>query len=358
MKLFSRKTAAAAMLCMAVLFSAGCGENQEVYEQAGKDLEQGSYEYARSGYEQSAADGIRVMESWRGAGIASLRLGEYEKAAEEFTNALSQEKVPDSFRKDILSYRAVAWMKDGNLENAMLDCQTLAEEFDKDADISFLTGTVALGMDAYDEADREFRAAYEKDPSYEMAIRIYQEYLKRDMEADGTSYLESALDNEPKTAQDYCDRGRVYYYMEDYDKAAQELIEAQSLDEKDADAYLLLGMVYLARHDISNARAMYQQYISLDGSSARGYNGLALCDMEEGDYFAALTDIGSGIKEASTEEMQILLFNEIVVYEKMLDFATARDKAEEYAAMFPDDEEAVKELGFLKSRTGMTGISE
>ena len=45
-----------------------------------------------------------------------------------------------------------------------------------------------------------------------------------------------------------------------------------------------------------------------------------------------------------------LLFNEIVVYEKKLDFDTARQKAEEYTAMFPEDETAAKELEFLKSR--------
>ncbi len=37
--------------------------------------------------------------------------------------------------------------------------------------------------------------------------------------------------------------------------------------------------------------------------------------------------------------MHDLLFNEIVVYEKKLDFATALTKAQEYITdMFPDDE--------------------
>ena len=45
---------------------------------------------------------------------------------------------------------------------------------------------------------------------------------KRYGEADGTRYLEAALTREPKSAQDYCDRGRVYYYMEDYENAQKE----------------------------------------------------------------------------------------------------------------------------------------
>lgn len=46
------------------------------------------------------------------------------------------------------------------------------------------------------------------------------------------------------------------------------------------------------------------------------------------------------------------MFNEIVVYEKKLDFATALSKIQEYVKMFPDDENAQKELTFLKSRNG------
>ena len=44
------------------------------------------------------------------------------------------------------------------------------------------------------------------------------------MEADGTRYLEAALSSEAKDAQDHCDRGRVYYYMEDYSNAKKELL--------------------------------------------------------------------------------------------------------------------------------------
>ena len=50
--------------------------------------------------------------------------------------------------------------------------------------------------------------------------------------------------------------------------------------------------------------------------------------------------------------MQDLLFNEFVVYEKKLDFATALSKMQEYIKMFPDDENAAKELTFLQSRNG------
>ena len=64
-------------------------------------------------------------------------------------------------------------------------------------------------------------------------------------------------------------------------------------------------------------------------------------------------NISSGISIASDDEMQSLLFNEIVAYEeKNWTFSTAQEKAVSYVGMYPEDEEAAKELDFLKSRTG------
>ena len=122
------------------------------------------------------------------------------------------------------------------------------------------------------------------------------------------------------------------------------------MNKGSTDALLLLGMVYNAQHSSSKARAMYQQYMDDGGSTAKAYDGLALCDLEESNFDSALDNIEKGKPYASTEELQSLLFNEIVVYEKKLDFDTARQKAEEYNAMFPEDETAAKELEFLVSR--------
>ena len=147
--------------------------------------------------------------------------------------------------------------------------------------------------------------------------------------------------------------------MEDYANARKELTEAAN--EGSTEALLLLGTVYMAQNDYSNSRAMYQQFVNLAldgetseeaGTAAKGYNGLALCDLAEGNYDAALENISSGISFAENEEMQSLLFNEVVAYEKKLDFATALQKVQEYLEIYPDDKEASKEMAFLKTRVG------
>lgn len=345
-------------VCIGASLLAGCGsEKQNIYRQAEENLEQGSYQEALTGYEASVSSGYKAAESLRGAGIAKLRLGDYQGAVECFTQALSQERVKKSIRQDLLAYRATALLKAGLTDDAMADCQTLASDYSMNADLYFLTGCVALAMDAYDEADSNFQQAYGEKPDYDMALQIYEAYRSRGMEADGTRYLEAILKTEPGNAEDYCERGRIYYYMQDYENARNELTKAS--EKGSVEALSLLGMVCLARNDTAAARSMYQDYLNAEESrKAEGYNGLALCDIADGDYPGALANIASGLEAADTDEMQELLFNEIVAYEKQLDFHTAFSKVQEYLKMYPDDQEAKKELEFLQSRIAQESVEE
>lgn len=340
----------AAGLGMTLLTGCG-GENKKTYEQANTDLEQGNYDYALNEYQACISAGYKLSQSYRGSGIVKLRTGDYQGAIDDLTSALNDEKTGRSDQKDILEYRAAAELKAELYDQAMADCQTLAEDYSLNANDYYLTGCVALAMDSYDEASSNFSEAYGSDSTYEMAIQIYEAYLTQDMEADGTRYLEAALKTEAKTADDYCERGKVYYYMQDYDNARTELTTAS--EKGSTEAALILGMVYMAQGDTANARSFYQQYIDADGEDpAKGYNGLALCDIADGDYDSALQNISQGLGDATSDEMRDLLFNEIVVYEKKLDFSTALSKAQEYVQTFKDDEAAVKELTFLQSRVG------
>ena len=333
---------------LGALLLTGCGgENQKTYEQANADLEEANYDYALNEYQACISAGYKLAQSYRGSGIVKLRTGDYQGAIDDLTNALNDEKTGKSDRKDLLEYRAAAELKAELYDQAMADCQTLAEDYSLNANDYYLTGCVALAMDSYDEASSNFSEAYGRDSTYEMAIQIYEAYLGHDIEADGTRYLEAALKTEAKTADDYCERGKVYYYMDDYENARTELTTAA--DKGSTEATLILGMVYMAQGDTSNARSFYQQYIDADGDDpAKGYNGLALCDISDGDYDSALQNISQGLGDATRD----LLFNEIVVYEKKLDLSTALSKAQEYVQTFKDDDAAAKELTFLQSRVG------
>lgn len=184
---------------------------------------------------------------------------------------------------------------------------------------------------------------------YEMFLNIYQQYEAINQSAVGDQYLQQVLNNESTGLEDDYQKGSIYYYLGDYEKAATAL--ARPVEAKKEDAMRLMGQVYLAQGDTQSAWVVYQQYKETFGETAESYNGIALCDIADGDYDTALQDIQQGLSlDVSDSSKRDLLYNEIVVYEKKMDFATAKQKAEEFMQLYPDDEAGQKEYDFLITR--------
>ena len=337
------------LLLAAVVIFTGCGSRQkENYKEAELNLEKGHYEEALEGFQQAVSDDVNIMESWRGEGIALLKLNRYEEAIQAFETALAQEKGSKGIRRDIWLYKATAEYKNGDPQTALTSVQSAAE-LDGDEQCYLLMGKLYLELAQYDEADAVFGQVLDKNKSYESYVDIYQMYVQQDMSADGEVYLKEALKLKGKEKEDYYQRGRIYFFMGDTDSAKKELTEA--VNRKYPDAVLFLGKIYLSDKDTANARAMYQQYMEMqEENQALGYNGLALCDIAEGNYSSALEQIQKGLEVAQKSDVQELLYNEIVIYEKMLDFNTAKTKMASYMELYPDDVDAQKENQFLQYR--------
>lgn len=330
-----------------VIFTA-CGSNEKkAYDEAVQHLAKGSYQEALEGFRESVSGDIKVVQSYRGQGIAQLKLGEYPEAIEAFQAALAQESGSKKLRGDIMMYKATAEYKSRKMEEA-LESSRQAHELLKDGESLLLTGRVQLELADYQGAEESFRAAVEQESTYAMYIEVFQAYSQKDMDADGEAYLKQALEMDGTRDEDYYQRGRIYFFMGDYENAKKELIEASKSGY--GEAQLFLGKVYLEDGDSANARAMYQEYLRDNKDSAKGYNGLALCDMAEENYDQALENIQLGIDNAQTEDMQNLLYNQIAAYEKKLDFDTAESKMETYIKLYPEDEAAQKEYRFLQNR--------
>ena len=113
---------------------------------------------------------------------------------------------------------------------------------------------------------------------------------------------------------------------------------------------LLLGKTYLAMGDVADARAMYKEHIEDDKNAAAAYNGMALCDMADENYKAALENIKKGLSYGNEEANKSLLFNEILLYEHFEDWESAKDLAAQYVKAYPLEEEGIREYQFLSTR--------
>ena len=240
-------------------------------------------------------------------------------------------------------------MKLEDYESVKNTCTRILE-LGENAEAYYMRGVAFLKLGDTDAAKADFDGAAVMEPNdYEMFLSIYQQYEAINQSAVGDQYLQQVLNNESTGLEDDYQKGSIYYYLGDYEKAATAL--AKAVEAKKEDAMRLMGQVYLAQGDTQSAWVVYQQYKETFGETAESYNGLALCDIADGDYDTALQDIQQGLSlDVSDSSKRDLLYNEIVVYEKKMDFATAKQKAEEFMQLYPDDEAGQKEYDFLITR--------
>lgn len=351
-----RKLLRLAAVLAAGLLAGGCamgGATGEKTILGNQSLEEEDYSAAASYFEEAVTDGEEPVLANRGLGMAYMGLAQYENAADAFEEALTAAeddgKMPETVR-DLQMHLASVYYRLEEYETTTEICgEILSEEDGISAEAYFLRGASLLKQELEDEAKKDFDEAAALAPSdYALFLNIYECYEEENLSGVGSDYLQQALDIRGDTVEDAYHRGRIYYYLREYEKAQAELVVP--VEQKHEEAMYLMGQVYLALEDYAHMKNIYEQIRTEFGDSARCCNGLALCAIEEEDYDGALEWIAQGLALEGTEGRQELYFNEIVAYEKKLDFETAKQKAAEYVERYPSDEQGQKELNFLESR--------
>lgn len=334
---------------IAVCLLGGCREKEPgSYELGRMSLEQREYGQAVTYFEKAAKEEENPVRAWRGMGIVWTQQGLFEKAQKAYLKALEYTGKKDkAMQTDLYLYLADALYHQEDYQGCISTCEELLR-IRKVKDGYFLRGSAYLHLGKYDNAEKDFSRVLSENGKYQDYLDIYRVYSECDLNADGGEYLEDALEAAPKSAEDYYDRGRIYYYLEEYGKAGKELKKA--LEKKDVRAAAYLGKVYMASGDIPKARKAYENSLEIPEMQAEAYNGLAFCAMTEKDYDNALKYIKKGLKVNNPDVEQALLFNEIVIYERQADFASARKKMNKYLEQYPADEAAVRENYFLQTR--------
>lgn len=343
-----------AALAAAMLLLGGCamgGASGDKTVQGNHALDDGEYQQAQQLFAEAIQEGEQEMLAYRGLGLAYMGLARYEEAEQSFQEALdcSDDKMPEN-RRDIELYLATVQYRQEKYEETIATCDDILKEAaGGNADAYFLRGASYLYEGLQEEAKKDFDAAVAMQPEdYDLYLNIYECYRQQNLSGLGGAYLQSALDIQGDDVEHYYNRGRIYYYLENYEEAQSQLIGP--VESKYEPAMYLIGRVYLAMEDYEHAQAIYQQLQSEFGESAETYNGLALCAIESGDYDTALSYISQGLALDGTDGKQELYFNEIVAYERKLDFGTAKEKAQAYVQNYPGDEAGQKEWTFLTTR--------
>ncbi len=338
---------AALLGCMILL--GGCGKTEENTALGMEALKALDYHSAIEYFDAARYAGEGGKELARAEGIAYMGLTQYSEASLYFLEALGySDGWVEDVDYDINFYLAAAYTKEGRLPeaeeiyNAILDMQPGNE------DALFLRGNARMGQDNYVGAKEDFDKVIAMDgKNFDRLIQIYEVLHSHGYKETGQTYLRAAMDTNEEQMSAY-DKGRMYYYLEEYQSAYLALETAK--DQGGAEASLYLGKSYEATGDYNYAASVYNNYLAKDTSDARIYNQLGLCEMARGDYYAALSAFQAGMQIEGNDMMQSLLFNEAVTYEYLHDYRQAAVLMESYLRTYPDDQVAKREYDFLSTR--------
>ncbi len=339
----------AAVCALAMGILTGCGSGDEKVGEGMNLVQSLDYEGALAQFDEAQALGENERLVARGRGIAYMGLTDYEQAIGCFKQALAAGSgFPQPLDYDLNYYLAAAYTKNGQFAEAESAYNAILDLKEGEKDAIFLRGNVRLAQSNYEGAKADFDKVVSMDAkNYDRLIAIYQVLEYYGYAEVGQEYLTGVLTAEDKQMSAY-DRGRMYYYLGNYQDAAT-LLE-QSREKGGAESYLYLGKAYEAMGDYNYAANVYNSYIAQDNHNAEIFNRLGLCEMTRQDYQKALEAFQAGMQIEHSGILQTLSFNEIVAYEYLGEYQKAAVLLDNYLKNYPDDAAALREQAFLSSR--------
>ena len=321
------------------------GDTLAAYEQ----LEALEYEGALAALDMAEESGENKALIARARGIACMGLAEYEEALGYFNECLSYSDWQiDEMDFDVNYYMADAYEKLSDYVSAAQTYTAILDLKEREVLAHYRRGVDYLYMNDHDAAIVDFGRALEIAPDdYDLRIEIAGRLSENGYEDEGQRYLEDFLAEKEKKLSDY-DKGRIYFYLEDYESAKSYFEEAR--DEDDQNTILFLGKTYEMLGDYNYATSTYQNYLTKHPEAAIIYNQLGMARIQSGDYAGAKEAFSTAKSLGNTGIDQTLAFNEIVASEYTGDFQTARNLMDAYLKKYPDDEEAQRENIFLSTR--------
>ncbi|MDO5292696.1 MAG: tetratricopeptide repeat protein [bacterium] len=326
-----------------------------IYDKGVSYLEEGKYTDAAGSLGEAVEKDPDNSEYSVYYGMALIKTGEYELAAEMFDQAIkdgSKKKV-QKLNKEAYRGKGIAYYNQDKKEEA-LSCfeSALAIDVleDLDQDIKEYLGECYLATKQYDKAISLYSELIKTDKKqYSYYInKAKAETGKADTKASKDT-LNAALKLKQKTEEDKYNTALVHYYLEDKDQAVSIL---NDIKDKYSDAYAMLGDIYLEKKEYEQAIASYEAYLSKEDAKDTSHISLKLsnCLITTKNYKKAIVVIEDALDGQTIEYKQQLMYNEVLAHENNADFEQAYALAKDYMKEYPEDIKMARELVFLETR--------
>ena len=341
-------------VCMVAAALIGCSpKDTDTMMKAQSALDEGDLENAVALYDAAIEEGRQLQACYRGKGIALMKKMEYKSAEEAFIKALDsatfiEEKIyRDGMADDIRRYLASCYIHSEEPEKAILIYDALIDKNDENALLFMERGTAKAASGDLDSAKPDFDKAINMDRmNYERILEIAQTLEKYGGKKIGKGYLEGVTSS--GVNMDPVLKGKILYFLEDYRGAVELLSPYSAQDER---AALIVCRCHIALDDTAAAKEVIDSFGSKADTSAELLNLLGSIYMKQKKYAEAAETFERAVVAAKgTPELQTSLFNRATAYEYAGDFEKAKELFIDYLNQYSGDEEARREMVFLKTR--------
>jgi tetratricopeptide (TPR) repeat protein len=138
----------------------------------------------------------------------------------------------------------------------------MMELFPKDPQPSFLLGNALLTQGQQAEARKAFEKSHEISPDYLPAVeRLMDLDIATQQYAPAMNRVQKLIDKDPKLAQPWALRAKIYLAQRDFMHAEPDLLKAIDLDPKLEPAYELLAQLYVASNRSEEAIAKLTAFV-------------------------------------------------------------------------------------------------
>src|SRR5215469_4462220 len=212
---------------------------------------------------------------------------------------------------------ATAYLMQQKSDQALAVYRRMTDLFPNDPRPSFLIGSVLLGQGKQADARKAFEKSNEISPDYLPAVeRLVDLDLVDKQYAAAIDRVQKVIDKDPKLAQPWALKAKIYLAQRDFAHAEPDLLKAIELDPKLEPAYQLLAELYVASNRQEEAIAKLTGFVEKN----------------------------KGAPAAAPAIMQLGMINE-----QMKHFDAARDAYEKLLAIAPNFAPALNNLAILYS---------
>jgi len=182
-------------------------------------------------------------------------------------------------------YEAEGLFWQGNQSGAEADLRKAIEVAPDNAAGYFQMGNLLAGQKKYDEAEKYFIQALQKDPSSPDALSgLVNANLVRKQSARALKLVQDQIALSPNNTAFYTLLGEVEIRNQDQARAEEAFQKAVALDKNNVAAFLGLSSVQVARGSLDQAIANYQRALQENPRDARLYVAFASLRESRGEW--------------------------------------------------------------------------